>query len=126
MHANESGAITDHEQYMRRCIELAQIAQSRKNTPVGSVVVIDEVIVGEGIEEVPAETNVTGHAEVLARQSAVHQTGNKLLEGGDPLHDRRAVLHVFICHPAVRDCCGYVWSGHANHWRGYFVYADSN
>ena len=69
----------DHERYMRRCIELAQIAQSQGNTPVGSVVVANEEIVGEGIEELPTGTNITGHAEVIACQDAVNRTGSNLL-----------------------------------------------
>ena len=101
MRATESAAPTDHETYMRRCIELAQIAQSRNNTPVGSVVVIDGVIVGEGIEELPSGIDVTGHAEVLACQSAVHHTGNKLLKGASLYTTAEPC---FMCSYVIRQC----------------------
>ena len=82
--------------FMRRCIELAKRAQSRKNTPVGSVVVIDGEIAGEGIEEVPGGNNLTGHAEVLACQNAVEQTGSRRLDGATLYSTGRALLHVFV------------------------------
>ena len=80
MNENEKGEVAKHERFMRRCIELAQIARSRNNTPVGSVVVIGGEVVGEGIEDLPAGNSVTGHAEVLACQMAVNQTGSKRLD----------------------------------------------
>lgn len=93
--------MTEHEQYMRRCVELAMIAQSRNNTPVGSVVVMDGEIVGEGCEELPSGVNITGHAEVLACQSAVNQTGSRRLVG--------ATLYTtaepcFMCSYVIRQC----------------------
>lgn len=70
-----------HEQYMRRCIELAEIAHKHQNTPVGSIVVFDRQIVGEGIEALPKGNDITGHAEVLACQAAIDKLGNKSLAG---------------------------------------------
>ncbi len=101
MNATDLAATNEHERFMRRCIELAHIAKSRGNTPVGSVVVIDGVIVGEGIEEVPAGTNVTGHAEVRACQDAVDRTESRRLEG--------AVIYTtaepcFMCSYVIRQC----------------------
>ena len=101
MNANDVAALREHEQYMRRCIELARIAQSRKNTPVGSVVVIDGEIVGEGIEDLPSGTSITGHAEVIACQSAVDRTGSRVLHG--------ATLYTtaepcFMCSYVIRQC----------------------
>jgi tRNA(adenine34) deaminase len=60
---------------MRRCIELARLARQQGNTLVGSVVVLDGQIIGEGIEQLPAGLLLTGHAEVLACQQAVEKTG---------------------------------------------------
>jgi len=101
MHTNESTAAADHERYMRRCIELARVAKSQGNTPVGSLVVIDGAIVGEGIETLPAGSSVTGHAEVLACQSAVDQIGSRIL--------RDATLYTtaepcFMCSYVIRQC----------------------
>ncbi len=39
-----------HEYYMKSAIDLALIAKARDDSPVGSVVVQDGVIIGEGIE----------------------------------------------------------------------------
>ena len=91
----------DHERYMRRCIEPAGIAQSQDNTPVGSVVVINGEIVGEGIEELPRGPNITGHAEVVACQDAVNRTGSNSLS--------EAALYTtaepcFMCSYVIRHC----------------------
>ena len=72
---------SDHERHMRRCIELARLAKQQGNTPVGSVVVLDGRIIGEGIEQLPAGLLLTGHAEVLACQEAVKKTGRRFLRG---------------------------------------------
>jgi tRNA(adenine34) deaminase len=53
----------DHERFMRRCLELAAEARNRGNTPVGSVVVLDGAIIGQGIETLPTGSSITGHAE---------------------------------------------------------------
>ena len=90
-----------HEQFMRRCIELARVARSRGNTPVGSIVVLSGKIVGEGMESLPAGDDITGHAEILACQASVTNTGSKDL--------RHAALYstaepCFMCSYAIRQC----------------------
>ena len=40
----------DHEYYMNKCIELAKVAKLNGDSPVGSVLVLNGEIVGEGIE----------------------------------------------------------------------------
>jgi tRNA(adenine34) deaminase len=70
-----------HEHLMRRCLELATIARSGGNTPVGSVVVLDGEIMGEAGEALPAGRSVTGHAEVLACQAALDRAGRVDLAG---------------------------------------------
>lgn len=64
--------------FMRRCIELALIAKKRGDSPVGSIVVKDEKIVGEGIEGGKTHKDITFHAEVEAIRQAVRnlQTTN--------------------------------------------------
>ena len=101
MKARDRAAMSEHERYMRRCIELAKVAQSRGNTPVGSIVTVDGQVVGEGIEDLPAGTSITGHAEVMACQDAVVRTGNQLLP--------EATLYTtaepcFMCSYVVRQC----------------------
>ena len=101
MKAADRAAMAEHEQYMRRCIELAKVAQGRGNTPVGSVVVINGEIVGEGIEDLPTGTSITGHAEVIACQDVVQRIGSKLLH--------EATLYstaepCFMCSYIIRQC----------------------
>ena len=73
--------LTDHEPFMRRCLDLATAARDQGNTPVGSVVVLDGSIVGEGVESLPKGTSITGHAEILACQEALDATGRGDLAG---------------------------------------------
>ncbi|WP_406697187.1 nucleoside deaminase [Singulisphaera sp. Ch08] len=89
----------DHESFMRRCLELAVTARDQGNTPVGSIVVLDDRIIGEGVETLPVGTSLTGHAEILACQAALDSTGRKDLAG--------AVLYTtaepcFMCSYAIR------------------------
>jgi tRNA(adenine34) deaminase len=89
----------NHEHFMRRCLELASMARDQGNTPVGSVVVFDGAIIGEGIETLPVGTAITGHAETLACQAALDARGRKDLAG--------AVLYTtaepcFMCGHVVR------------------------
>jgi tRNA(adenine34) deaminase len=99
MNAVGTPETVEHERFIRRCIELAEVARSQNNTPVGSIVVLKGEVIGEGIEELPSGNNITGHAEILACQAAVDRTGNKLLTG--------AVLYstaepCFMCSYAIR------------------------
>jgi tRNA(adenine34) deaminase len=66
---------------MRRCLELARQARAEGNTPVGSVVVLDGQIVGEGVEQLPRGNDPTGHAEVLACRMTAARLGSLRLEG---------------------------------------------
>ena len=91
----------EHERFMRRCLELARIAEARGATPVGSLVALGNEIIGEGVEEPPTKSDLTGHAEALACQAAVDRTGNLLLHG--------ATLYTtaepcFMCSYVIRAC----------------------
>ncbi len=66
---------------MRRCLELATIARDRGDVPVGSVVAIDGLVVGEASETLPTGGSITGHAEVLACQAALDAAGRRDLAG---------------------------------------------
>lgn len=63
---------------MKRCEALAAIAAERGESPVGSVVVMDGEIIGEGVEAGKAEQDVTFHAEVVAVREAVKTHGKDL------------------------------------------------
>ena len=49
-----------HESFMQRCVELAAMAREQGNTPVGSVVVLDGAIIGEGIETAASAGRLMG------------------------------------------------------------------
>lgn len=54
------------------------MAAERHESPVGSIVVDDDVIIGEGVEASKARQDVTCHAEVEAIRAAVRARGRDL------------------------------------------------
>jgi tRNA(adenine34) deaminase len=59
---------SDH--FMRRCIELGRLAKQNGDSPVGSIIVFEGQILGEGIESVKRRMDVTAHAEIEAIRAA--------------------------------------------------------
>ena len=55
-----------HKPFIDRCLELAMMAMLEGESPVGSVVVRDGRIIGEGYEKSRQLKDVTRHAEVVA------------------------------------------------------------
>jgi tRNA(adenine34) deaminase len=72
---------SSHERYMRRCIELARGALVSNDAPVGALVVLNDVILGEGVESVKARQDVTAHAEIEALRAACEVVGSTDLTG---------------------------------------------
>lgn len=70
----------DHE-FMRQAIRLARIALERGDTPVGSVVVCDGRVIGEGTEAVRRERDLAAHAEAIAVREACYALGSLDLAG---------------------------------------------
>lgn len=68
MPTNESNA--EHEFFMHRCIDLGRIAKKRGESPVGSVVVLNGQIIGEGVEGSRGRKDITSHAETEAVRRA--------------------------------------------------------
>lgn len=66
------------EQFLFCCDQLAAIAHNQGESPVGSVVVLEGNIVGEGIEAGKGKQDVTCHAEVEAIRQAVKTVGKDL------------------------------------------------
>jgi tRNA(adenine34) deaminase len=59
--------------YMRRCLELAEIAALGGDTAVGALIVRGDEVVGEGVERTRATLDPSAHAEVEAiRQACRH------------------------------------------------------
>jgi tRNA(adenine34) deaminase len=65
------------ERWLRRCLELAAEAARADEVPVGAVVVIDGVVVGEGRNRVEERRSPLAHAEVEALQAAFAAVGGK-------------------------------------------------
>jgi len=71
----------DGEAFMRRALELAQRAQAEGEVPVGSVVVLNGTIVGEGWNRPVASSDPTAHAEIQALRAAATSLKNYRLAG---------------------------------------------
>lgn len=69
------------EAYMRRALELAQRAQAEGEVPIGSVVVLDDRIVGEGWNRPISSADPTAHAEIQALRAAAQALKNYRLPG---------------------------------------------
>jgi tRNA(Arg) A34 adenosine deaminase TadA len=63
-----------HDQFMARCHELAAIAAKEGESPVGSIIVKDGLIIGEGTEKSKQQNDITRHAEVVAIMDALKNT----------------------------------------------------
>ena len=71
----------NHEQYMRRALELAQRAANEGEVPIGALVVLDEQVLGEGWNRPIAAHDPTAHAEIQALRAAAAKAGNYRLTG---------------------------------------------
>ena len=56
---------------MHKSLQLAKEALSIGNPPVGAILVINDQIVGEGIEAGKSSGDITNHAEILAVRNAI-------------------------------------------------------
>ncbi len=63
-------AVESHAAFMRRCIEVAELARKTGDFPVGALVARDSRIISEATEAVKANLDVTAHAELLAIRRA--------------------------------------------------------
>jgi len=75
------GQTQEDRRLMRRALELAQLASDADEVPVGAVVVIDGVIVGEGYNRPIATRDPSAHAEMQALRDAAQRAGNYRLPG---------------------------------------------
>lgn len=72
----------EHEDYMRRALDLAKIAMEEGDVPVGCVVAgPDGVVVGEGYNRRESRGSAVAHAEVEALAAACTHLGSWRLEG---------------------------------------------
>ena len=75
------GQTQEDRRLMRRALELAQLASDADEVPVGAVLVIDGVIVGEGYNRPIATRDPSAHAEMQALRDAAQRAGNYRLPG---------------------------------------------
>jgi tRNA(adenine34) deaminase len=68
--------LPEDELWMRAALEQAREAQRRGEVPVGSVVVLDGAVVGEGFNQPIESHDATAHAEVMAIRDAGRRLGN--------------------------------------------------
>ena len=74
-------ATAEDERFMRRALQLADIGYREGEVPVGAVVVLDGVVVGEGWNQPIGAHDPTAHAEVVAIRAAARHLGNYRLTG---------------------------------------------
>lgn len=56
---------------MNRCLQLGRQALKKGDPPVGAVLVVDDIIIGEGTESGKSSGDVTNHAEIQAIRNAI-------------------------------------------------------
>jgi tRNA(adenine34) deaminase len=88
----------DAEAFMRAALAEARAGLAAGEVPVGAVVVLDDVIIGQAHNAPIAHGDPTAHAEVLALRQAARKVGNYRLP--------RATLYATL-EPCVM-CCGAV------------------
>lgn len=70
-----------HETHMRHCLALGRVALEAGEIPVGSVVVRNDVVLGEGREDVRSLLDPSAHAEVQAIRAACQRLRSVDLSG---------------------------------------------
>ncbi|MCB9876123.1 MAG: nucleoside deaminase [Planctomycetes bacterium] len=75
----DSPPTSEDELLIARCLELAREAAAHDEVPVGALVVIDGVVVGEGRNRVEQLRSPLAHAEMEALQQALQRVGEKRL-----------------------------------------------
>ena len=74
-------ATDQHEIFMRRALELADVASEQGEVPIGAVVVQDGKIIGEGFNQTITGLDPSAHAEMVAIRAAAKYIGNYRLVG---------------------------------------------
>ncbi len=63
-------------QFMQQALLLAERAESQGEVPVGAVVVLGDIIIGEGWNRPIGQHDPTAHAEIVALRDAASRVGN--------------------------------------------------
>ena len=67
--------------FMREALIEAELAMQNDEVPVGSIIVLNNVIVGRGHNQVIQRGSVVAHAEIIAIEDASNFVGNYRLNG---------------------------------------------
>ena len=68
-------------EFMRAALSQAAEAQRRGEVPVGAIVVLDGIIIGEGFNQPVGAHDPTAHAEIVAIRAAAARLANYRLSG---------------------------------------------
>ena len=74
-------SMSEHEDWMRRALALADRAENEGEVPIGAVLVRDGELLGEGWNSVISTQDPTAHAEIIALRDAARMVGNYRLPG---------------------------------------------
>lgn len=77
----EIESIFNESYFMKQALIEAQKAYDDDEVPIGAVVVIQQMIIGRGYNQVERLKDATAHAEMIAITAASNYMGNKYLEG---------------------------------------------
>jgi tRNA(adenine34) deaminase len=69
----------DHEYFMKRALQQAQLASEDGEIPVGAVVVSEGQIIAKAHNQTERLNDITAHAEMLAITAAANNIGGKYL-----------------------------------------------
>jgi len=69
-----------HELWMNFALREAEIALSRKEVPIGAIIVQNGKIIGKGSNQIEMLQDPTAHAEMIALTAAAGYLGNRRLE----------------------------------------------
>lgn len=137
---------SEHEHWMRRALDLADLAAGRGEVPVGAVLVRDGELLGEGFNQVISAADPTAHAEIVALRAAARAVGNYRLPGsrlyvtlepctmcaGAVVHARVAELLFGAREPRAGVICSRAsqldspWYNHRVQWRGDILGTESS
>lgn len=137
---------TDHDDWMRRALALADRAADEGEVPVGAVVVRDGQLLGEGWNQMIATQDPSAHAEIIALRDAARVVGNYRLPGatlyvtlepctmcaGAMVHARIAALVFGAAEPRAGVVCSTCqlldepWYNHRVAWHGGVLAMESS
>lgn len=81
MRVIHSGTCESHSRYLDRCRELALQSAATGDAQVGSLIVMNGIVIAESSERVRGDSDVTAHAEIAAIRKACAAAGTLDLTG---------------------------------------------